>query len=162
MARVITKGLIGQEDINFGTGTFTRATSTGGTQTMTQVSGGAKMAGFADATSQQANLGAITFVTSPAVGLYRVSGMAIVRQAATTSSTLPSIVISWSDAIAGQTMTFTLTALDSGNALTVIQSGFLFLNSKVAQAINYSTTGYASSGGTPMLYDVHIRIEGPF
>jgi len=37
MARIITKGLIGMEDLNAGSGTFTRATSTGGTQTMTLV-----------------------------------------------------------------------------------------------------------------------------
>lgn len=37
MARIITKGLIGQQDISIGTSTFTRATSTGGTQTLNQV-----------------------------------------------------------------------------------------------------------------------------
>lgn len=37
MARIITKGLIGQEDLNVGTSTFTRATSTGGTQVLHQV-----------------------------------------------------------------------------------------------------------------------------
>lgn len=38
MARIITKGLIGQEDLNVGTSTFTRATSTGGTQVLHQIS----------------------------------------------------------------------------------------------------------------------------
>lgn len=37
MARLITKGLIGLEDVNFGTSTFTRATSTGGVQTLHQI-----------------------------------------------------------------------------------------------------------------------------
>lgn len=33
----ITKGLIGQQDLSIGTGTFTRTTSTGGTNTLTQI-----------------------------------------------------------------------------------------------------------------------------
>lgn len=37
MARIITKGLIGLQDINIGTSTFTRATSVGGTQTLNQI-----------------------------------------------------------------------------------------------------------------------------
>jgi hypothetical protein len=37
MARIITKGLIGLEDVSIGTSTFTRATSTGGTQVLHQL-----------------------------------------------------------------------------------------------------------------------------
>lgn len=37
MARIITKGLIGIQDLALGTSTFTRATSTGGTQTLSQI-----------------------------------------------------------------------------------------------------------------------------
>lgn len=37
MARIITKGLIGLQDFSQGTGTFSRSTSTGGTQTLTQI-----------------------------------------------------------------------------------------------------------------------------
>jgi hypothetical protein len=37
MARIITKGQIGLEDMATGTSTFTRATSTGGTQSLTQI-----------------------------------------------------------------------------------------------------------------------------
>lgn len=35
--KIITKGLIGLQDISIGTSTFTRATSTGGTQTLNQI-----------------------------------------------------------------------------------------------------------------------------
>lgn len=34
---IITKGLIGKEDLNIGTGSFTRSTSTGGTNTLTKI-----------------------------------------------------------------------------------------------------------------------------
>lgn len=46
MARIITKGLIGLQDISIGTSTFTRATSTGGTQVMTQVNSSNLGSGF--------------------------------------------------------------------------------------------------------------------
>lgn len=37
MARIITKGLIGLQDLSIGTSTFTRATSVGGTQVLNQI-----------------------------------------------------------------------------------------------------------------------------
>ena|ERR1700676_539351 len=37
MARIITKGLIGVQDLSLGTSTFTRATSTGGSQVLNQI-----------------------------------------------------------------------------------------------------------------------------
>lgn len=37
MAKQITKGLIGMQDFSQGVGTFSRSTSTGGTQTLQQV-----------------------------------------------------------------------------------------------------------------------------
>lgn len=38
MAKIVRKGLIGVEDLNIGTGTYSRSTSTGGTQTLTKIS----------------------------------------------------------------------------------------------------------------------------
>lgn len=46
MARIITKGLIAIEDLAIGTSTFTRATSTGGTQTLTQINSSNLGSGF--------------------------------------------------------------------------------------------------------------------
>jgi hypothetical protein len=46
MARIITKGLIGLEDVNLGTSTFTRATSTGGTQVLHQINAANLGTGF--------------------------------------------------------------------------------------------------------------------
>src|SRR5574337_922619 len=45
MAQIITKGLIGQEDLKTGAGSFTRATSVGGTNTLTKISAGVLSAG---------------------------------------------------------------------------------------------------------------------
>jgi len=161
MARIITKGLIGAEDISFGTSTFTRSTSTGGTQTLHQVSGGAQLAAAADNTAQTANIGTTNLVSSASVGLYRVNGFACVTTAATSSSTLPSIIIAWTDADSSQAMTFTLTNQNTSNVKTAIESGFLVINAKASTAISYSTSGYATSGATSMKYSVHLRMEGP-
>ena len=161
MARIITKGLIAQEDINFGNGTFSRSTSTGGTQTLHQVSGWANQAAAADKTAQGANIGTTNLIASASVGLYLISGLAIVTRAATSSSTLPEIVINWTDADSSQAMSFILTPEDSLNTLTATESGLLLINAKASTAITYSTQGYASSGATSMQYSVHIRVQGP-
>jgi len=44
--QIITKGLIGAQDLNLGTGTFTRATSSGGTIVLSQISAATLGAGF--------------------------------------------------------------------------------------------------------------------
>lgn len=46
MPRIITKGLLGLEDVSIGTSTFTRATSTGGTQTLHQINSSNLGSGF--------------------------------------------------------------------------------------------------------------------
>ena len=46
MARLITKGLIGLQDLNLGTGTFQRATSTGGLITISQINASNLGTGF--------------------------------------------------------------------------------------------------------------------
>lgn len=63
MARIITKGLIGIQDLNLGTSTFTRATSTGGTQVLNQVNSTNLGSGFPlNLTSPLAPTGAINGV----------------------------------------------------------------------------------------------------
>jgi hypothetical protein len=44
----ITRGLIGKEDVSYGNGTFTRATSTGGTQSLTKLSTGVEVFNVTD------------------------------------------------------------------------------------------------------------------
>ena len=63
MARQITKGLIGLEDISIGTSTFTRATSTGGTLTLHQINSTNLGSGFPVNTS------------SPVVAIGAVNGI---------------------------------------------------------------------------------------
>lgn len=110
-----------------------------------------------DLTAQTANIGSTTVVPAPPNGLYRVAGYIIVTLVGTTS-TLPSIVLTWTDQTNGQLQTLTLTPTNTGNTLTTIQQNDAILSCGPASDLSFSTTGYASTG-TPMQYAVHIRVE---
>lgn len=110
-------------------------------------------------TAQVANIASTNLVATPVTGRYRVSAYIVVTTAATTSSTLPSVILSWTDADNGQIQTLTLTPTNTGNSLTTLQSNDAFISAGVAGAISFSTTGYASVGATAMQYAIHITVE---
>jgi hypothetical protein len=115
-----------------------------------------------DLTAQNANIGSTLIVSAPATGRYRVSGYAIVTTVASTgaaTSTLPSIVIGWTDPDNSTSQTLTLTPTNSGNVLTTYQQAIGFISAKTATNINYSTTGYASNTASQMQYALHIVLE---
>lgn len=113
-----------------------------------------------DLTAQAANIATTPLYVTTAAGQYRIEIYIIVTQAATTSSTLPSVVIAWTDQDNSAGQTFTLTpAAPTGNSLTTYAQGILVASVKNASTINYSTSSYASSGATPMQYAIHLRIE---
>lgn len=111
-----------------------------------------------DATAQVANIAAQTLYAVPAgsSGLYKVSAYIVVTSAGTTS-TLPSIVITWNDADTGQAQSITLTPTNSGNALTTYQQATCVISAQAGSNIQISTTGYASTG-TAMQYAVHAKM----
>ena len=112
-----------------------------------------------DLTTQAANIAATTLLATPSAGVYRVSAYIIVTQVATTSSTMPSVVITWTDKDNTTAQTLTLTATSTGNALTTFAQAMAVLDATSGSNIQYSTTGYVSSGATPMQYALHLRIE---
>jgi hypothetical protein len=119
-------------------------------------------------TTQQANIGVTTLITPGANGFYRASCYAVVTQAATTSSNLPTCSVLWTDgdssfAEPAQAITAANNANTVGAFAAVgnITNTFSFF-AKSGAAISYQTAGYASVGGTPMQYALHFRLEGPF
>ena len=116
----------------------------------------------ASATAQGADIGATTLYAVPAsgAGIYRVSFYEIVTRAATTSSTLPAVVITWTDRdnSTAQSVTFTPSAA-AGNTLTTFVSGDLYVSAKASTNIQYSTSGFASSGGTSMQFAIRLKAE---
>lgn len=112
-------------------------------------------------TAQAANIGTTTLYAVPSAGFYRVSIYITVTQAATTSSTMPSTTIAYTDGNSGTNAhSTTTTATNTGNSLTTsfAQTTYV-LYAKTSTNITYATGSYASSGGTAMNYALRIRVE---
>jgi len=113
-----------------------------------------------DLTVQAANIGSTTLFAVVTAGLYRISYSVMETQAATTSSTLPSLVLGWTDKDNSTVQSLTFTAgTPTGNNLTTFFQGSIIVIAKAVTNTTYQTTSYASVGGTPMQYAAHIKIE---
>lgn len=111
-----------------------------------------------DLTAQVADITTTTLYTPSASGMYRVSAYLVVTTVSSPGSTLPALTIGWMDADNSTAQTLALTPTNAGNALTTYQDGTAVINALTAVAITYATSGYAS-GGVPMDFSLHIRIE---
>jgi hypothetical protein len=166
------------KSFNFGnndaSGTINAATVNGGTTvvaptinatTTFQLAGnvvGKITAGTVDLITQAGDVGTTTLYAVPVsgAGLYRVSAYIIVTQAATSSSTLPSVVLTFFDLANLTQQTYTLVpASPTGNLLTTLASGNFVMAAQALTNITYATSGYASSGLTPMQFALHLRLE---
>lgn len=106
---------------------------------------------------QSANIAATTLVASaPLAALYEVFVWIAVTQAATTSSTLPSVTITFSN---GVSQTIAVTTTQTGNTTTTFAEGRATIRCAAGTTIQYATTGYVSSGATPMQYEVYVVAE---
>ena len=127
----------------------------------------------ADATAQAANIAATALYTVPvgSGGMYRFSAYAVITQAATTSSVLPQVGVEWTDSDTGvDTGTGNgafATALDSTNIVGRHGQGWgasgnlgtVVINVQAGSVIKYLTSGYSSTGATPLQYAVHVKLE---
>lgn len=114
--------------------------------------------------SQSGNVPTTTIITPLANAFFRVSCDIVIVQAATTSSTLPTCSIAYTDADSNVAETLTLTNTSGANTLGALgtpgpNGNPSNLFAKAGQPIQIGTIGYASSGATPMLYTVRIRLE---
>lgn len=110
-----------------------------------------------------ANISQTTIYTTPPSSFlaYRVSVTGGVTTQATTSSTAPTVNITYTDADSNTARSIPVAAANpTGNskANTTYNSSFL-IYANTSTAIGFNTSGYASSGGTSMQYSLHIRIE---
>ncbi|MDN7913668.1 hypothetical protein [Burkholderia cepacia] len=91
-------------------------------------------------------------------GFFCAAGIEAVTTAASTSSTLPSIWFLWTDPDSGAVHTYSSTT-NSGNTVnTFNQTGQVCFYAKAGAGINFQTSGYASSGGTPMQFSLRVRL----
>ena len=110
-------------------------------------------------------------VPATAAALYRVTAYIALTTPATTSCQLPTIQVSYTDAVSNTVITLDVTPVllsagegESGslsaNVLTLALTGVVALNAKPSTNINYLTTGYTSSGATAMAYALKVLLEG--
>lgn len=117
----------------------------------------------ATATAQSANIAGTNLVASATAGRYRLSCYVAVTQQATTSSTVPDCNMVCTDPTDSVAKTIQITPAIVGVAVnpatSVGVSGAGICDAKAATAIQYSTTGYASVGGTAMQYKIYLILE---
>ncbi|MEN8513063.1 hypothetical protein [Burkholderia sp. RS02] len=112
--------------------------------------------------TQASNISSTTLYTVPAggAGWYRVSAQAVVTQAATTSSTLPNVGVTWTDNDSGVALSATtMTPTNTANAPGAFGLGSQMMYVKAGTTIQYQTSNYASSGATSMQYAARLRLE---
>jgi hypothetical protein len=97
-------------------------------------------------------------------GTDSVSCQVVLTQAATTSSTLPACVVTWTDLLTNTTQSQTLTSASiTTNVLGNQSNGNTGnIGIKAGTNISVTTTGYTSVGATPMQYQVFTDITKVF
>lgn len=120
-----------------------------------RVDNGARRVAVERVSAQAASIGTTALpIGLIAGGLYRVSWALRVTQAATSSSSL-TVGLSWTDGTIACSLSG---AAVTGNTTATTQSGTALIQVDQGTPVSYSTT-YASSGATPMQYQVEIVLE---
>jgi hypothetical protein len=117
--------------------------------------------------AQAANLGATLLYNPPITKSQLISCQILLTRAATTSSTLPQCVVTFTDVFTNAAQSITLTPVwasgtvgCSGTTTNTVGNsceGAVLVVPKATVAVNYSTTNYASSGATTMQYQAFVR-----
>src|SRR6266567_8121424 len=112
-----------------------------------------------DLTLQAASVAPFAVCTLPNFSaIYTITCYVVTTQAATTSSTLPTCSVVYTDADSNVTETLVVTATSALNTLgqiggTGVQNETI--SPKPGSVLQLQTSGYASSGATPMQYALH-------
>ena len=99
-----------------------------------------------------------TLFTPSAAGQWRISFSQAITQAATSSSTMPSLTLAWTDA-AGISRTKTLVATSTANSTSTESDGVAVIYTNGSTAVTITSASYASSGATAMKYDLSVTAE---
>jgi hypothetical protein len=99
------------------------------------------------------------FTPSASVGqFFRVNFVQEMTQAASSSSTFPSLTLSWTDA-GGIARTATLVGTSTSNSTSLYTSGVGTIFTDGSTPITVTSASYASSGATPMQYALAVSLE---
>lgn len=110
-------------------------------------------------TVQSANIGSTPLYAVSSTGFYRICISIKRTQIATTSSTLPSVTIGWTDGDNSAAGSNTPIATNTTNTLVAALSSEIVVYAKAATNITYSTTGYVSTGASVLQYALKINCE---
>jgi hypothetical protein len=99
----------------------------------------------------------ISLATTTVTSTIRVSFSQSIQRAASSSSTMPSLTLTWTDS-AGVSRTKVLVAADSTNLTTAEHDGVAVITSN-GTAVTMTSTGYASSGATSMAWTLAYASE---
>lgn len=123
----------------------------------------------ADLTAQGAAVASTLLYSVPATqgGLYRIRFYLKVTRAATTSSTLGALTITFTDATdsvaqsvvaQGSTQAGVAGTTNAGNATTSVLQGTITVNAKAGTAVNLAIA-YTSAGATTMQFEAHLVLN---
>lgn len=88
-----------------------------------------------------------------------MSGYIIVTTPDGASSTLPAIVITWTDADNSVAQTLTLTPTNTGNTTATYETGAELISALTSNDISFATSGYTSGTPATMTFALHLTIE---
>lgn len=110
-----------------------------------------------DLTGKTADVSATALWTDQGKGslAYKVEGYTVCTVAGSASSTLPAIVLSYTDSESNTAVTVTLGTQSTANAVGTIVRGAANINVKAGTAVTFTTATYASTNAG-MTFGVHV------
>ncbi len=127
----------------------------------TAVANANRVVASTDLTNQSANVGTTTVYAVPSdkAGIYEVTIVTVITQAATTSSTLPAGQTFWTDQDTSAANGVQTHGASTANVLGGTASATSYISAKASTNIQFNNTGYASSGATPLKYSMRVRVK---
>ena len=111
------------------------------------------------ALSANYNAGSAKTVFTPTTNtILRINVFQGTQQAATSSSTFPSLTLGWTDS-SGQARTITLITTSAANTVNVQQNAVVCIATNSSTPVTITSASYASSGGTAMEYMLAVSVE---
>lgn len=105
------------------------------------------------------NAGAAMTLVNPSIASqYRVSFSQAITHAATSSSTMPSLMLTWTDA-AGVSRIKTLVATSTANTTATETDGVTVIYTNGSTPVQVISASYASSGSVSLQYDLSLSLE---
>jgi hypothetical protein len=110
------------------------------------------------ATGLTGNLSSTALYTPVLGSISRISCYVVETRAATSSSTLPSCSVGYTDLDTSVSESLAATQTSTANSVGTVEQGSVVIVNTTG-GLTYSTSGYASSGATSMQYTVRVRTE---